>query len=254
MSAAPKLSPVKRDKNSEPRLAEHDTFSDDEHVRPAKKGEEGEGPWLVSYADLMTLLMGFFALVSSMSTPDKQKFEKVREAAVEAFGGKLEKPYEGLTSDLEKFIKEQKLEDKVKVAVSINGIEMTFEGTLFFESGNYIVKSGAQDIMQQIAQIIKKNASSYRALIEGHTDSAPISHPIISSNWELSGLRASRIALIFEEQGFQKSALTIIGWGETKPLVANYTKLGEPIVENMAKNRRVVLKIYDKKFSDDPIR
>ena len=89
---------------------------------------------------------------------------------------------------------------------------------------------------------------------EGHTDSIPITHPIIGSNWELSGLRASRIAQLFEKNGFQKDNLTIIGWGETKPVFSNTKSDGSPDLENMAKNRRVVVRIYDRKFSDDPIR
>lgn len=219
-----------------------------------KKVEEGEGPWLVSYADLMTLLMGFFALISSMSTPDTKKFEKVREAAVSVFGGTLEQPYKTLASDLEKFIRENHLEQQIQLKTTIDGIEMTFVGTLFFDSGDFRVKEDAAELMQKLALVIKEKPNSYRALIEGHTDSAPIKHPIIGSNWELSGLRASRIAQIFEANGFDKSTLTIIGWGENKPLFAEKDKAGNVLIDNMAKNRRVVIRVYDRKFSNDPVR
>ena len=54
---------------------------------PHGKKDEGEGPWLVSYADLMTLLMGFFALIASFSKPDVKAFEEVKKSAAERFGG-----------------------------------------------------------------------------------------------------------------------------------------------------------------------
>jgi len=225
---------------------------DDEHV-PAKKAEEGEGPWLVSYADLMTLLMGFFALLSSMSSPDQEKIEKAKESAIEVFGGTYQSPYDELSKGLEKFILDNGLKDQVKLATSIQGIELTFSGTLFFESGEIIVKENAAQIMSRLAEKIKSEPKPYKALIEGHTDSIPIRHSIIASNWELSGLRAARIAQIFEQSGFKKDQLTIIGWGETKPVATEFSPDGAPIPENLAKNRRVVLKVYDSSISKEPI-
>lgn len=229
--------------------------ADDEHDEaPAKKVEEGEGPWLVSYADLMTLLMGFFALISSFSSVDQKEFEKVKESASEAFGGEYQTPYKELGEALEKFIKESGLEEQVQIKVSASGVELTFTGTLFFDSGDFVVKPEAADLMSQLAAEIKKLPQNYKALIEGHTDSAPIRHPIIASNWELSGLRASRVAQLLEKNGFNKESLTIIGWGETRPLLPDTDKAGQAIPENMAKNRRVIMYIYDPKQTNDPVR
>ncbi len=248
MSAAEKLKPIESH--------EEDLFLEDDlgPPRPSKPAEEGEGPWLVSYADLMTLLMGFFALLSSMSTPDAEKIEEVRRTAVLAFGGKLENPYEELAGDIKKFLKEKNLSEKVQVTISLNGVTLTFQGTMFFDSGDFTVKNQANALLQDLARVIQDKTKSYRFLIEGHTDSVPISHSIIASNWELSGLRAARIAQIFEGQGFDRSSLTIIGWGETRPLVKEYTESGAAIVENQAKNRRVVIRVYDPAQTTDPVR
>lgn len=247
-----KLTPAPGPAGEEHSNSQHDD-SDFMHGG-AKKAEEGEGPWLVSYADLMTLLMGFFALISSMSTPDKGKFDAVKESASESFGGKYERPYEGLSESLQKFIIENGLQEMVLIKRSIQGVEMTFTGTLFFDSGDFVVKERASDLMLGLAGVIKNEPKPYKVLVEGHTDSIPISHPIISSNWELSGLRASRIAQIFEGAGFKKDQLTIIGWGETRPVVPERDPAGQVIPEALAKNRRVVVRVYDSTISDDPVR
>lgn len=242
---APKITP----EHEEPLFSAHD--DDDEH--PPKKVEEGEGPWLVSYADLMTLLMGFFALVSSFSTPNPEKFDAMKETAAETFGGDYEKPYKELKEALEKFVAENKLKDQVKLKVDATGVEMTFTGTLFFDSGNFVVKKEASDLMVKLAKEIKNVPHNYSALVEGHTDSAPIRHPIIASNWELSGLRAARIAQLLETNGFARDSLTIIGWGENKLVAPDFDSKGQKIEANMAKNRRIVIKVFDKKVSKDPV-
>lgn len=209
-----------------------------------KKAEEGEGPWLVSYADMMTLLMGFFALIASFSKPDQQEFEKVKQAATEYFGGEYEQPYQELEETLREIIKQENLEDKVKLEVDTSGVALTFTGTFFFDSGNFVVKPEAASVVDKMAAAINKSAKGYNAIIEGHTDPVPISHEIIASNWELSGIRAARVAKIFEGQEFKKDQLTIMGWGETKPQFENFNKDGTPNLENQGKNRRVVIKVF----------
>ena len=210
----------------------------------AKKVEEGEGPWLVSYADMMTLLMGFFALIASFSKPDIQAFEKVQESATEQFGGEFKKPYEELKDKIEKILNENQLQEQVKVSRAADGVTIKVDGTLFFNSGEFLVKTEGRSVIDKLLTALKGEIPTHKVLIEGHTDNVPIAHSIIASNWELSGIRAARIAQIFETYGFNKSQLTIIGWGETKPEVPNTDGNGVGIPLNQAKNRRVLLKIY----------
>lgn len=218
--------------------------SEDEFHLPHKKSEEGEGPWLVSYADLMTLLMGFFALIASFSKPDAKEFEKVQKAASEYFGGEYQEPYKKLEEKLNKVIKDNGLKDQVQIKSGVEGLTMTFTGTFFFDSGDFHVKPAAQELMQKMVVAISKDTKGLNATIEGHTDNRPITHPIIASNWELSGLRASRIALLFEKFGFSKSQINILGLGETRPLFPNDNPDGTINPVNQAKNRRVVIRLF----------
>lgn len=207
------------------------------------KVEEGEGPWLVSYADMMTLLMGFFALIASFSKPDVAEFEKVQASAVEKFGGDFEKPYQKLADKLNDAIRAEHLESQVAVSRAADGVTLKFDGSVFFKSGEFVVQEYGKSLVLKILSRVGSDIKGHKILVEGHTDNIPISQGIIASNWELSGIRAARVAQIFELNGFQKDQLTIMGWGETRPEVPNTTEDGKTIPENQSRNRRVVIKI-----------
>ena len=205
-----------------------------------EKQEETEGVWLISYADLMTLLMGFFALMTSLGDFNEEKFSAVAEEIAEFTGGTVEKPFEKVGDRIEQLVKEKGLSDQVKVDVKKSNVQIHFTGQLLFPSGSFALKSEAQLIMEQISEILHNEVSDKKVLIEGHTDDVPISKGIIASNWELSSLRANAVARLFETQGFAKSQILTIGLGETRPLIEDGKALEK------AKNRRVVIKIMNK--------
>lgn len=209
----------------------------------SKKVEEGEGPWLVSYADLMTLLMGFFALIASMSKPDAKAVDAAAKSAVEKFGGKYEAPYQDLEKKIKKALAEAHIENNVAVSQGPDGVSIVFSGMTLFDSGQFDIKKDGALIIDKIVKALTGKLADYKVTIEGHTDNVPMNHAILSSNWELSAVRASRVALVFEADGFDKKQLIVQGWGETRPEVPNLTAAGEPIPENQGKNRRVVIKI-----------
>jgi flagellar motor protein MotB len=74
--------------------------------------EDWEGNWLISYADLMTLLWFFFVILTAFSTPDVAKVEKLKEATATSMGGKYDSPYNELTDRLKIIIADLKLEKK----------------------------------------------------------------------------------------------------------------------------------------------
>lgn len=207
------------------------------------KSEDSDSIWLISYADMMTLLMGFFALLLSMSKVDSDKAERIIEESTKYFGGEYQVPHEGLKNELQKVIDAQKLGHLVRIEAVARGVIMTFRGALFFDSGSVAVRPEAQDLLGRLAPIIQGNAKGYHITIEGHTDNVPISGGLIESNWELSGLRASTVARMFEQRGFVREQMVITGYADTQPLVPNNDPQGQPLEDNRAQNRRVVIKI-----------
>jgi chemotaxis protein MotB len=211
----------------------------------APKEHDTEGVWLISYADMMTLLMGFFALLTAMSSFNEEQFKETAEEAALYFGGEVITAYEDLGKAIQALITEKGLEEQVQIKVSKTGIVLTFEGTLFFSSGSFELREGATLLMNQLLKILDQEAKDKRYLIEGHTDDIPINQGIIRSNWELSSLRATAVARLFERYNFKREQILTIGFGETRPILRNRDEQGNPISKNQDQNRRVVLKVMD---------
>ena len=225
---------------TEPRVINSDGDDEDFEIHHAE--EEGE-VWLISYADLMTLLVAFFALLLSFSKIDNGAFEKIKKEAAESFGGEYTVPHQEVVEGLKSKIKELGLKDKVNVEQTDKGVAITFLGSLFFESAHTDISKEGLAILDQVVLVIKEKAKDFQIVIEGHTDDQPIAQGVIKSNWGLSGLRAGSVAGEFEKVGISRKRLKIVGFGEIKPLYPNHDRSGRPLVKNQARNRRVVIQL-----------
>ncbi len=205
--------------------------------------EEGE-QWLISYADLMTLLVGFFVILLSFSSVDEKKMEELRMAISKEFGGSYEIPFGDLADRIREEMTKLGHGDKFTIKTTESGVEISFQGTVFFGTGSADMKPEAHELIQKIIPIVKAEAADFEVVVEGHTDDVPIlngSH--FRNNWELSSIRACRVIDAFESTGFNKSMLTALGFGETRPIVPNRDADGNPLPDNQGQNRRVVIKL-----------
>ena len=217
--------------------------------RHAKKShtvhsDDGEGNWLVSYADMMTLLFGFFVLICAFSTPNASKMEQVKKSAAKSMNGKYEEPYKELSADIKKVLKEGNLnENDVKIEETDAGVVLTSNGTLFFDSGSVSLKDKAQNLVERLSGVIAKRAKDFHVIVEGHTDDSGVVSKIFPSNWELSAARASLVVRVLESKGFPHGQLRPVGLADTEPVAENRDKAGKPIALNQARNRRIVIRI-----------
>lgn len=212
----------------------------------AHSEEHGE-PWLMSYADFMTLLSSFFILMMSMASFDDTKISQLAVNLAKYFNEKemskmlnnLEEIKNGLDKDLH-------FGSGIRTQVTDNGLEIMFTGNAIFESGKADILPDASEQLNIMIDIIKKRNRNYKILVEGHTDNAQIKKGFqFSSNRELSSARSSRIVDKFQEAGFDPNNMVAIGYGETRPIVPNTDSKGEPLGDNMQINRRVVIKVLD---------
>ncbi|KYG61429.1 hypothetical protein AZI86_17090 [Bdellovibrio bacteriovorus] len=212
--------------------------------RPPEHEEEGEGSWLVSYADMMTLLVGFFVVLQSFSKIDSSSFEKVKKETTQLFGGEYQMPFEDLKKQLEEVVKKMNAGDQVVFTQTEEGIEITFRGALFFETGSYELRSEAIRLLTDLIPVISEKAKDFGIVVEGHTDSRPLlTDGPVATNWELSSIRACRVLRLFLEKGFAASKIKALGWGDTRSIASDKNPDGSWNEFNQAQNRRVVVKI-----------
>jgi chemotaxis protein MotB len=211
----------------------------------ALEGIEGESEsnWLVSYADMMTLLMSFFALMFSFSKIDQDAFDQVRNSVSKQFGSVLVMPFEKLDESLKKIIEKHKLEDRVKIKQNGNSISIIFQGSTLFEPGSTQLSQSSRDTISDFLDILHEQALSYPIIVEGHTDDTPISSDRFPSNWELSSDRSALILRMLESKGFTRSHLQSQGFADTRPVAPNRDANNNPIPENQSLNRRITIKI-----------
>ena len=119
---------------------------------------------------------------------------------------------------------------------------------LYFFGRQYAVKSGSYEISERAGETLSKIAKiimdykEYEVLIEGNTDTDPISRPNIRNNWDLSTLRASSGGSGFAKihTGVDPKAFDAAGRGEYNPVASNDTPEGK------MRNRRTQIIITPK--------
>jgi len=209
----------------------------------AEGGEKDR--YLITYADLITLLLGLFILLYTASNLDVQKYEKMVNAIGNVFGGPTQTikvipdaeipitpPLGNLKSDITSLIEKNNYTSSIKLEENSRGVTIHILEDIVFPSGSAELKKSSKIVLQQLAAIIKKLPNDVR--IEGHTDNIPISTSQFPSNWHLSVARALSTAYyLMTEQGLNPEKLSIVGYSEYKPLESNDD------ISGRATNRRV---------------
>lgn len=202
-----------------------------------------EESWLISYADMMTLLVGFFVMIQSFSQIDAEKLEMIKKETTRVFGGEYKLPYEKLSQKLQEMVKKENLSDQVFFIETEAGIAITFRGALFFDSGAADLRPEATNLLNKIIPVVAEQAKDFGIVVEGHTDNVPIVSKMFASNWELSSIRACTVLRMFEEKGFNRDKIKAIGFGDTHPVLPNVDAEGKSLADNQAQNRRVIIRI-----------
>lgn len=119
-------------------------------------------------------------------------------------------------------------------------VYISLADNMLYKSGSYEISSKAGDVLGKIAKIIQ-DYKDYDVLVEGNTDTDPISRTNIRNNWDLSALRASSVVQALQNTyGINPKRLTAGGRGEYNPVASNDT------AEGKARNRRTEIIITPK--------
>ena len=222
------------------------------------EGDESHA-WLMTYTDLMMLLLVFFILLYSMSSLKLERFKEAMASIQAALGNKnvvyvvkevvrevqvpetpvsieeasgMRKQQDRVMQEIEAIIQDQDIGQYVRVYKQGEKIIIQIRGTILFQSSQVALNTTAEPVFEEVLKVFEKYPD-YSINIKGHTDNLPINSTVYPSNWELSTARAASVLRWFVERGIDPHRMTASGYADYLPIAPNDTP------ENRARNRRV---------------
>ncbi len=228
--------------------------------------DEGVPPWVITFADMVTLLLVFFVLLFAIGTIEQKKWWQIKESlrtalgsqtvdqdavrermaiinqlrqnfdektisAVDEVGALVTREIEDIASEVDDFILENKLSGQVEVSSDTRGAVITISDVILFPLGKAEMTKSGRKTLRQIFELLEQ--FHYHIKVEGHTDNSPINTDKFPSNWELSASRAANVARMLIGHGFPPEKISVEGFAEFRPRTPNTS------VKNRAANRRI---------------
>ncbi len=213
--------------------------------------QENQDRWLLTYADLITLLLAFFVVMYSMSQVDAKRFGKMAKALSGVLrGGETalkyvqdDQPPKGhgllklgnlrmIQKQIEERFSNIGRQEDVQTEITERGLVVHIMESALFDAGSADMGTRAMDVLDIIYERIVDLPNHIR--VEGHTDDRSINTLQFPSNWELSTTRATSVVRYFIDNfSMPPDRISALGYGQYRPVRPNTT------IENRAKNRRI---------------
>ena len=248
---------------------------------------DNEERWLLTYADMITLLMTLFMVLFAISSVNTSKFEQLSKSLAEAISGKIvqggpniqesgaterteqsvpeppipaiqpviksesmtsgkgataqvqsaaqreEEDFRRLKEEIDRYAREHGLQDKLQTTIARRGLVIRLlTDRVLFESGQAELQPASNGLLTALARLLVSEVR-HPIVVEGHTDSRPISGGRFPTNWELSTARATQVVRFFIRHGVNSRRLTAAGVAAQRPLASNSHENGR------SRNRRV---------------
>jgi chemotaxis protein MotB len=239
----------------------------------AKKEKKQECPvgapeWMVTYSDMVTLLLCFFAALFNVSEVDEVQLQQMISSLNNIGMGASEGGATltaGRNADLGNTIMQlpsmergrslstakkkatslfspEVKSNKVRVSSDERGLVISLASDVFFGPASADINiEETRDILLRLGGLLSSEEVAGRKFrIEGHTDAVP-TDPTgpWKSNWELSAARSVNVLHYLADIGVDEKRFQVSGLADTVPIAANDT------AEGRAYNRRVDIIILD---------
>lgn len=219
--------------------------------------------YLITYADLLTLLFALFIILYSISKPDSEKMEAVLKAMNNVFNpaqiidGNNISPNASSNNKpevvifTERKISIPELQEEVEfhldnlIKNNTIGFEKTSEGVKLTIDNKFLFPSAKANLVDASRPVLDEIAASLRGVdmqifVDGHTDNVPIKSITYPSNWELSAARAVSVVQALIQRGVAEQDLVARGFSSQRPKYDNSTE------EGRKQNRRVEIVVAQK--------
>ena len=226
--------------------------------------------WLLTYADMITLLLVFFIVLYALSKINEAKYKSLMQAlratltgrSVSTVGShqtlaKYPPPnpqpspneqsntaknsaatkatpspsQDRLIAKLRAAITKDHLQSQITVAQVAQGVIVEISTGVLFPSGHATIEPSAVKVLYDVGHVLSTVPN--QVVVQGFTDNVPIDTPTYRSNWDLSAVRAARVVDFWTQEGLTPTRFLVEGFGQYSPFATNRTAIGR------AENRRV---------------
>lgn len=212
----------------------------------------GAPAWVVTYGDMMSLLLCFFVMLLAFSTMEAERFKIVSGYIRDTFGVQAQRrqtdiplgrtilesdastPLVGKSELFEKTreaLAPLDLELDAEILVEERGVRVRIGDGPLFKPGSAALEPAAGLVLTRLSHVARD--TGVRAVVEGHSDSLPVRPGAYPSNWELSGARAGAVVRFMGTRGVPQDRMEAVGFADTRPIGDNTTDDGR------RRNRRV---------------
>lgn len=199
-------------------------------------------PWLITYSDLITLLLTFFVLLMSMADLDPVRFTEASNSLKGAFGIRQQPPgadvmipvFPAPYSESDPYrkslihklqhslnLKFEKLDDELSAietfAPDSDTLLVRIHESLLFGPGSAALRATSHAFLDTISESIRHHPIDIR--IEGHADKAAVESGQFDNSWELSTARAvSVLRYLVQQKLLGIERLSAVGYGNERPV------------------------------------
>jgi chemotaxis protein MotB len=198
--------------------------------------------WLLTYADMITLLLALFIILFAISNISSVKFARLVKAVSGGFNSTdaLNNPPNGgvvgglhgrtdkanlasIKAQLDKYIARQNLQSKVQTRIAKQGLVITLlSDKAYYDSGSADLRPETKQLLDVVAAQLRSVGNEVR--VEGSTDNVPIATYAYPTNWELSAARSTGVTrYLVEHAKIVPTRISFAGYGEFRPRFANDT-------------------------------
>ncbi|HVO99232.1 MAG TPA: OmpA family protein [Bryobacteraceae bacterium] len=184
-------------------------------VVPRRVADPHRDRWMVSYMDVLTILLIFFVAATAQTFAPKTPAAPAASLAPTPVSS-VERKLAALGLDVKR---------------EPRGLVISLPQAILFASGQDAVNANARPIVEQIASVLREIPN--RVTLVGHADAVPIHNKRFKNNWELAAARGLRLLEILGGEGIDESRLSVASYSFYDPRDTNETPGGR------ASNRRV---------------
>jgi len=209
-------------------------------------GSVGRDRWLLSFADLMTLLFAFMLVLYASTAFDQRQQDDLQSALRSSFGGTPKAPsvLDQLAERLRPELARLLVLDVLDLERDLGALRLVINSRKLFASGAETINDRYDDLLRHL--VAQMDGLPLVLVVEGHTDSlAPRQGPF-ATNLALSAARASAVGERLLSFGLPQDKLSVAGYGAERPVADNAT------AEGRGRNRRIVLRVIPEAYLVPP--